>query len=593
MWSGIAATLRPDKTQDKCQSLQDRGALAGGELVVQDAGVADGDDEAAKQALAILAAGVERHGAAELDHAPGLVDVTVFNGRTVNVSQNADGLPKSETLGSTGDTINNTYDPTDELSSISLTNGSSTLQSFSYAYSAGDTVSAETDSPSSSRSPVSYSYSQHGQVTAMTPGSGSPVDYGYDASGNLTTLPTAAAATYDDAGELTSATAGSTTTSYTYNADGQRLTSQQGSTTLTSAAWNGAGELTSYSSPSGTIGSATYNGDMLRTSTGGTSPQSFTWDASSQAPELLMDSGNAYVYGADGSVLEQVSLATGIPTYLVTDAIGSVRGIVSSSGALTATTSYDAWGNPQTAGGLTAYTPFGYAGAYADPTGLLYMISRYYDPQTGQFMSVDPDLSDTQEPYAYAGGNPVDNTDPNGLYPHPRNGHSSALISPHTAQVTNELCLTLGAGGLSGQFCRSGYSTQVTSHGSIHLKAKYFWQNKKVYLWKVDAWFTDCPTNHNPFGQRCGSGFDLPFFNFYVEKLNDPKKFYLRRHTKMDQANNVVRWGSGWVNISGNGQFKPSLWWPRDVDLRAQLWAANPNKDRLFMVVQTGFFLVS
>jgi hypothetical protein len=34
----------------------------------------------------------------------------------------------------------------------------------------------------------------------------------------------------------------------------------------------------------------------------------------------------------------------------------------------------------------------------------------------GQFISVDPDLADTLEPYSYAGGNPVSDTDPNGLY---------------------------------------------------------------------------------------------------------------------------------------------------------------------------------
>jgi len=97
-------------------------------------------------------------------------------------------------------------------------------------------------------------------------------------------------------------------------------------------------------------------------------------------------------------------------------ALGSVRGIVSNSGNLTATTSYDAWGNPQSPGGLAAYTPFGYAGGYTDPTGLVYLIHRYYDPATGQFLSVGPDVSQTGEPYAYGGGDPVINADPMGLW---------------------------------------------------------------------------------------------------------------------------------------------------------------------------------
>jgi len=52
---------------------------------------------------------------------------------------------------------------------------------------------------------------------------------------------------------------------------------------------------------------------------------------------------------------------------------------------------------------------------YTDPDGLLYLINRYYNPATGQFLSVDPDVATTGEPYGYAGGNPVDNADPDGL----------------------------------------------------------------------------------------------------------------------------------------------------------------------------------
>jgi RHS repeat-associated protein len=66
---------------------------------------------------------------------------------------------------------------------------------------------------------------------------------------------------------------------------------------------------------------------------------------------------------------------------------GSRRDVVNgSSGALTESTAYDAWGNPETSGGLAAVTPFG----YTDTTGLSYLINRYYDRQTGQFLSVDP-----------------------------------------------------------------------------------------------------------------------------------------------------------------------------------------------------------
>jgi hypothetical protein len=41
-------------------------------------------------------------------------------------------------------------------------------------------------------------------------------------------------------------------------------------------------------------------------------------------------------------------------------------------------------------------------------------VHRYYDPQTGQFMSVDPDLEETEAPYSYVYGDPINGVDPAG-----------------------------------------------------------------------------------------------------------------------------------------------------------------------------------
>jgi RHS repeat-associated protein len=41
-------------------------------------------------------------------------------------------------------------------------------------------------------------------------------------------------------------------------------------------------------------------------------------------------------------------------------------------------------------------------------------VARWYDPGTGEFMSVDPDLAETGQPYAYAGDDPVNEADPSG-----------------------------------------------------------------------------------------------------------------------------------------------------------------------------------
>lgn len=44
-----------------------------------------------------------------------------------------------------------------------------------------------------------------------------------------------------------------------------------------------------------------------------------------------------------------------------------------------------------------------------------YSVRRYYDPSTGQFISVDPAVDQTEAPYAYVDGDPVNLLDPRGL----------------------------------------------------------------------------------------------------------------------------------------------------------------------------------
>jgi hypothetical protein len=42
------------------------------------------------------------------------------------------------------------------------------------------------------------------------------------------------------------------------------------------------------------------------------------------------------------------------------------------------------------------------------------LIDRYYDPSTGQFLSVDPKVATTGQAYAYTGDDPVNGKDPSG-----------------------------------------------------------------------------------------------------------------------------------------------------------------------------------
>jgi len=56
-------------------------------------------------------------------------------------------------------------------------------------------------------------------------------------------------------------------------------------------------------------------------------------------------------------------------------------------------------------------TPFGYQGSYTDSTGLIYLINRYYDPTTDQFLGIDPDVLETDQPYVFTNDNPLNAED--------------------------------------------------------------------------------------------------------------------------------------------------------------------------------------
>ena len=117
--------------------------------------------------------------------------------------------------------------------------------------------------------------------------------------------------------------------------------------------------------------------------------------------------------------LDTVILAAPQPPtvlYYHQDQLGSTRLLTDGAGAVRGTSTYDPYGNLTSSTGSYT-TPLGYAGQYTDAeTGFLYLRARYYDPATAQFLSRDPMAATTRSPYGYVGGNPINGTDPSGLW---------------------------------------------------------------------------------------------------------------------------------------------------------------------------------
>ncbi|ACJ34858.1 Rhs family protein [Anoxybacillus flavithermus WK1] len=137
-------------------------------------------------------------------------------------------------------------------------------------------------------------------------------------------------------------------------------------------------------------------------------------------------SGNvvrSYIYGENGQLL---AMKKGNATYFYHyNAHGDVIALTDEQGNIVARYQYDAWGNILSqSGDLEDENPYRYAGyQYDNETGLYYLIARYYYPEHGVFLSLDPDPGDaddilTQNGYAYANNNPVMLTDPDGENPY-------------------------------------------------------------------------------------------------------------------------------------------------------------------------------
>lgn len=103
--------------------------------------------------------------------------------------------------------------------------------------------------------------------------------------------------------------------------------------------------------------------------------------------------------------------------------------VYDSNGTQVVAYTYDAWGNPLTTTGTMAGTlgklnPFRYRGyVYDTETGLYYLGSRYYNPETGRFINADNSISNSFESvhgynlFAYCVNNPVNMNDSSGSWP--------------------------------------------------------------------------------------------------------------------------------------------------------------------------------
>ncbi len=266
-----------------------------------------------------------------------------------------------------------------------------------------------------------YSHDKSNRLTKATNFNGKTYDYDYDTNGNRKSVKVD----------------GTTTQTLAYNSANQ--------VTTTNNVYENRGNQTKVSTP--VIGTLSYNAANQMTSAYGPGGQAnYTYAGTdqvelTQAGAIKLDYGRDDQYGmawlqswtndtATTAYVERDGLGTplglriGTTDYAyVLDGLGSVVAIVSSNNTVAATYQYDPYGTATATSesGLGQPNLIGYAGGiYDKATTLTRFGQRWFNPNQGRFTQQDS-LSFIGDPargnrYAYAVDNPINYTDPTGMY---------------------------------------------------------------------------------------------------------------------------------------------------------------------------------
>jgi RHS repeat-associated protein len=382
--------------------------------------------------------------------AANLLTITSSNLNGAAMTYSYDTLNRLSTVQDASGTTTYNYDPVGNLASFVYPNG----VQHSYTY---DTQNRLTQMGSSCGTAVpgcvggtqlsSYTYTlgAAGNRLSVAELSGRNVSYGYDnlyrltsesitcavATPNCTTQQGSIGYAYDNVGNrlnMTSSVPAIPPGPFSFDAD-DRLTTDNydpDGNTISSG-----GILNSYDFESHLIkhGSVTivYDGDGNRVAeTVGGITTNYLVDTNNptgyaQVVDELQNNSvtRTYSYGLERIYERQLVAGNWQLSFYGYDGHGSVRQLFSSTGTITDSYTYDAFGNLIESTGTTPNN-YLFAGEQFDPAlGLYFLRARYYNTNTGRFWSMDSFEGDPESPaslhkYLYAGADPTNHIDPSG-----------------------------------------------------------------------------------------------------------------------------------------------------------------------------------
>jgi RHS repeat-associated protein len=288
-----------------------------------------------------------------------------------------------------GVTTNYSYDNLSDLLSVLHQVSSSTIDGAAYTYDSAGNRTAKTNEKTAVTS--NYTYDPLYELTKVTQSTNTTESYSYDPVGNRLSSLGVSSYTNNSSNELTSSSAAS----YAYDANGN-TTSKTVSGNTTNYTWDYENRLTSVALP-GTGGTVAFKYDGF----GRRVQKAFTQGSTTTTTNYLYDGVNSIEdVDQNGNVLARyeetlntdeplAELRSGTTSYYQADGIGSVTSLSTSAGAVSNSYTYDSFGN-LTASTGSLVNRFQYTGREFDSeTGNYYYRARYYDVQTGRFLSED------------------------------------------------------------------------------------------------------------------------------------------------------------------------------------------------------------
>jgi len=303
------------------------------------------------------------------------------------------------------------YTPRNQVKYIQHTSSSAgTLATYTYTY--DDALRLTTYM--GPEGTVTFGYDSTNQLTSAS--RSMPESYGYDNNGNRNTgsYMTAAGNRLTFNGTYT----------YTYDNQGNVLTKFDSAGDVATYTWDFRNRLTRGQTSGVNLGThdVTFTYDMFDRRIEKSTSSGNTWTVYDEANPYADFSGSMlqyrYLYGRTVDALfARFDGTSGNDStiWYLTENLGSVRQMAKTDGTVTATITYDSFGQIQ---GTFIGDRFKFAGReYDSETGLYYNRERYYDPSVGRFLSEDPLglRAGDSNLYRYVGNAPTWRIDPSGL----------------------------------------------------------------------------------------------------------------------------------------------------------------------------------